>query len=115
MASLPGRDAPLEGAATGRNLALCWFEKREVAADGIVVGPCDEDVEGKLRLTTMTLAEISRTVGYFPAVPPDCTARQHEICHEERFLQHCIQRYTSSRFLTQAMDRDTGRWSDFCG
>ena len=48
-------------------------------------------------LMTMTVAELSRAAGFHPAFPANATARDVELLHEARALQHGILVYTATR------------------
>ena len=94
--SLPGRDAPVDGSARGRCLAAAWFEKVDVSVAGLIVTPVEGQGE-ELKLELRTVADISREAGYNPPTKQALTAREMEVVHEERLLDHGVIRYNSER------------------
>ena len=103
--SLPGRDAPGAGEAEGRFLAVAWFEVVQQSVDGIVVSPESGDVgNNDLKLIPMTVAEIARAAGWFPAVAQDASARDVELQYESKVLDLEIERYKAVR-LGESIER----------
>ena len=95
--SLPGRDVVGQDEAHGRPLAVVWFEKTGESIEGIIVSPCNEAIVGQLELLNATIAELSRSSGYFPAIAANTTARAEELLHEQAFLSHDILCYVDLR------------------
>jgi hypothetical protein len=107
--SFAGRLFPGEGAAVGRPLGVAFFEKIETLAQGILIAPCDGNADATaLELMTATVAEISKALGFFPALDDGATARDEEILHEEAFLSHDVRRFNGTRLL--GASDDSGPW-----
>jgi hypothetical protein len=94
--SLPNREAPAPGSSIGRPLSVAWFERGDgdQCLGGEYIKPVADD---SLEVLNLTIAEISRSAGYYPLLEPNESERGHELIHERDLLQHGIVVYTCAR------------------
>ena len=96
--SMPNRDDPIDGAAIGRHLVVAWYE-RVPGTDGdadLIVQPCAGD-DGNLTLANLTVAEISKSAGFYPPLTPHDTERDVELIHLAQLLSHGLVVYNATR------------------
>jgi len=84
-------------------LAVAWFAAVDGEAsddgDGILVDPVAGGY-GELQLQNATVAEILKSAGYYPAVPPDASEREVELMYENSFFDHDILHFSGKRLGT---------------
>ena len=108
--SVAYRDAPKQGEAIGRPISVIWLER---SPDGDGQDGDDTFIpvagsSGDLHVVDLNLAEISLASGYYlPDVQPHHSDRDVELLHEERCLQHDVERFESKRVSAA----DCGGWS----
>ena len=103
--SVAGRDAPKQGDALGRAISVIWLEKATDpgALEGELASATEEvflpsSGDASLNVADLSLAELSLTLGHYPAGVMDLhTARDIELMHERQFLEHSVERFDAKR------------------
>ena len=104
--SVAYRDAPKQGEAIGRAISVIWLEMSTSselpdclgAARPTLFVPASDGADGELHIADISLAEISLASGYYPPdVAPHHSDRDVELMHEQRLLQHAVERFASMR------------------
>ena len=99
------RPGTKDGMVSGRPLSVVWYEhaaagdweQEDLGPDGAVLVPCS-GAQDSLPMQDMSIAEISLTAGYYPPdITPDHTERDVEMLHEQRFLDHQLELFSSRR------------------
>ena len=99
------RPGTKDGMVTGRPLNVVWyepaavddFEDEDLGIDGVMLVPCS-GAQDSLPMQDMSIAEISIAAGYYPPdITPDHSERDVEMLHEQRFLDHQLEVFSSRR------------------
>ena len=81
----------------GRSLSVAFFEDAGSVMQGRSVRPIEGLESSDLILTNRTIAELSQASGFFPTLHGNEDARNVEIMHEMKILQHEVVMYDVAR------------------